>query len=101
MREGQINIAPATREDDTKEYHINSDNAVTNPANSKTSRGFSDVQSVASDMKIKLSKKNKKTKEVEIVDVAELDLMRGLRNGFAAKSKQESVADTSDLFCNI
>ena len=37
MREGQINIAPATREDDTKEYHINSDNAVTNPTNSKTS----------------------------------------------------------------
>ena len=58
IREGQINIALATREDDTKEYHINSDNAVTNPTNSKTSRGFSDVQSVACD--IKLSKKNKK-----------------------------------------
>ena len=37
IREGQINIALATREDDTKEYHINSDNAVTNPTNSKTS----------------------------------------------------------------
>ena len=58
MREGQTNIALATREDDTKEYHINSDNAVTNPTNSKTSGGFSDVQSVACD--IKLSKKNKK-----------------------------------------
>ena len=58
MREGQTNIALATREDDTKEYHINSDNAVTNPTNSKTSWGFSDVQSVACD--IKLSKKNKK-----------------------------------------
>ena len=41
-----------------------------------------------------MSKKNKKTKE-EVVDDAELDLMRDLQKRFAAKRKRESVADTS------
>ena len=49
----------------------------------------------------KLSKKNKKTKE-EVVDDAELDLMRDLWKCFAAKRKRESVADTSeDLFSKL
>ena len=104
MREGRTNIAAATREDDTEEYHSDIDDLIDNPINSKTSQGFSDVESVASDNAVmeinykpvtKLSKKNKKTKD-EVVDDAELDLMGHLRKSFAAKRKRKSVADISE-----
>ena len=49
MREGRTNIAAATREGDTEEYHSDTDDVIANPINSKTSQGFSDVESVACD----------------------------------------------------
>ena len=67
MREGRTNIGTATREDDTEEYHSDTDGVTANPINSKTSQGFSDGESVASDNSVmesnykpvtKLSKKN-------------------------------------------
>ena len=104
MREGRKNIAAATREDDTEECHSNTGGLIVNPINSNTSQGFTDVESVPSDNSemensykpvTKLSKKNRKTKE-EVVDDAELDLMRDMWKGFAAKRKRGSVADTSE-----
>ena len=101
MQQGRTNIAATTR-DDTKEYHSDIDGLMANFINSKTSQGFSDVESVASDNSqmetsykplTKLSKKNKKTKE-EVADDAESDLMRDLWKSFAAKRKRESIADT-------
>ena len=66
---GRTNIAAGTRENDTEKYHSDTDSVIANPINSKTSQGFSDVQSVVSDNSeiensykpvTNLSKKNKK-----------------------------------------
>ena len=68
-QEGRTNIAAVTGEDDTKEYHGDTDRLKANPINLKTSQGFSDVESVDSDnseiqngykVVTKLSKNNKK-----------------------------------------
>ena len=82
MRKGRSNIAATTREDDTEEYHSDTDGLLVNPISQRQSQEFSNAETVASDnseMKnsykpvTKFSKKNKKTKE-EVADDAELDL---------------------------
>ena len=53
MREGRTNIGTATREDDSEEYHSDTDELISNLINSKTSqKEFSNVKSVASIWKV-------------------------------------------------
>ena len=93
MWEIQANVLAATREDDTEEYHSDTDSLIANSVNLNTIQGFSNVESVASDNlemqnsykpAKKLSEKNKKNME-EVVDDAGLDLMRAFRENLEAK----------------